>query len=66
MQNIKHVPKCTNYEPCAICTGSIFCTFFETIFFPFRDKQIFFCGGGGVGWRVTVEVIMEDLISEIV
>ena len=60
MQCIKSVQKCAKYETCAICTGFIFCTFFETIFFLlFRDKRIlsffFVCvggggGGGGEGW----------------
>ena len=43
-------------------------TFFETIFFYFRDKRIFsfFCGGGGGGSGVMVEVILEDFISGLV
>ena len=57
---MKPVQKCAKYETCAICTGFICCTFFETIFFKF---EIFsFLGGGGV----AVEVILEDFISEIV
>ena len=35
-------------------------------FFHFEINGYFFWGVGGVGWRVTVEVILEDLISEIV
>ena len=67
MQNIKPVQKCAK----AICTGFIFCTFFETIdcnfeingyfHFFFFYLFIFFFGGG----RVAVEVILEVFISGI-
>ena len=67
MQNIKPVQKCAKYETCAICTGIIFCTFFETIFCNFEINGyfhfFFFGGGGGVG--VAVEVILEGFISGI-
>ena len=71
MQNIKPVQKCAKYEmkpvQYAICTGFIFCTFFETFFCNFEKKQIlsfffFFLGGGG---GVAVEVILEGFISGI-
>ena len=70
MQNIKPVQKCAK----AICTGFIFCTFFETIDCNFEINGyfhfifflfiyfFFFWGGGG---RVAVEVILEVFISGI-
>ena len=30
VQNMKPLQKCAKYETCAICSGFIFCTFFET------------------------------------
>ena len=65
------VQKCAKYETCAICTGFIFCAFFETIFCNFEINghfnflfvylfiYLFFLGGGGV----AVEVILEGFIS---
>ena len=56
-------------ETCAICTGFIFCTFFETIFCNFEIKGyfhfFFFLGGGGGGGGGAVEVILEVFISGI-
>ena len=63
--------KCAKYETCTICTGFIFCTFSSLFFFNFEINEYFhilfysnFLWGGGMG--VAVEVILEDLISEIV
>ena len=54
-------------ETCAICTGFIFCTFFETVFCNFEINGYFhfFWGGGGGGAGGAVEVILEGLISGI-
>ena len=53
-------------EFCAICTGFIFCTFFETIFCNFEINGYFhfFLGGGG-GEGGAVEVLLEGFISGI-
>ena len=75
---MKPLQKCAKYETCAICSGFIFCTFFETtlFFFNFEINEYFlffyfillisfFGGGWGWGWGVAVEVLLEDFISEI-
>ena len=71
---MKPLQKCAKSETCAICSGFIFCTFFETtlFFFNFEINEyfliFFFFGGvgvGGWGWGVASEVILEDFISEI-
>ena len=38
---------------------------FSKLFFKFEITNLFFRGGGW-GWGVAVEVILEDFISEIV
>ena len=63
VQNMKPLQKFAKYETCAICTGFIFCTFFETIFGGL-NFEINGCLHFGVG--VAVEVILDDFISEIV
>ena len=70
---MKPLQKCAKYETCAICSGFIFCTFFETtlFFFNFEINEyflffiLFFGVGWGWGWGVAVEVILEDFIGEI-
>ena len=39
--------------------------FRDYLFFKFEINEYFFLGGGW-GWGVAVEVILEDFISEIV
>ena len=78
---MKPLQKCAKYETCAICSGFIFCTFFETtlFFFNFEINEyflffffilfylfIFFWGGGGGGGGWGWGVAVEVILEDFI